>query len=110
MTLLNDPTFVEAARVFAAHLLSDAPQSDEEKLDAAFERALARSPRTNERSSLIEFLNAQREHYSQDQEGAAKVVKVGNSPAAKNLKQVELAAWTQVCRVILNLHETITRY
>ncbi|HZR17273.1 MAG TPA: PSD1 and planctomycete cytochrome C domain-containing protein [Verrucomicrobiae bacterium] len=110
LTLLNDPTFVEAARVFAAHLLSDAPQSDEEKLDAAFERALARSPRTNERSSLIEFLNAQREHYSQDQEGAAKVVKVGNSPAAKNLKQVELAAWTQVCRVILNLHETITRY
>jgi hypothetical protein len=110
LTLLNDPTFVEAARAFAARILKQSPNSDDQKLDAAFERALARPPRTNERASLLEFLAVQKEHYEQDQDGAGKLVRIGNAPAATNVKRVELAAWTQVCRVILNLHETITRY
>jgi hypothetical protein len=110
LTLLNDPTFVEAARVFAARLLTGGGDSDAQKLDQAFQRALARSPKNQERASLLEFLGVQKQHYAQAPDEAAKVIRIGNAPAANNPNQVELAAWTQVCRVILNLHETITRY
>lgn len=110
LTLLNDPTFVEAARVFAAHVLTSGRPSDAQKLDAAFERALARPPRPAERASLLEFLDTQRRQYHQAPEAAAAFIRVGNRPVSRNDAPAELAAWTQVCRVILNLHETITRY
>jgi hypothetical protein len=109
LTLLNDPTFVEAARAFAARLLATHPQNDAQTLNAAFERALARSPRPRERESLLDFLAAQRQQYGAAPDDAAKLVRIGNLSAPKS-QQVELASWTQVCRVILNLHETITRY
>jgi hypothetical protein len=110
LTLLNDPTFTEASRVFAARLLAMDGQSDSERLTAAFERALARSPKNNEIASLLEFLKVQKEHYGQAPGEAAKVIRIGNAGVPGIAHQVELAAWTQVCRVILNLHETITRY
>lgn len=110
LTLLNDLTFVEAARALAARLLEAQRRGDEARLELAFERALARPPRAEERRSLLEFLAAQRAHYATDIDAAGKLEQVGNAPAPKNLGQAELAAWTQVCRVILNLQETITRY
>jgi hypothetical protein len=110
LTLLNDPTFVEASRVFAANLLAPANQNDEQRLNAAFERALARSPNNREKQSLLKFLTEQRDHYSQDSNEASKLQKVGFSKTPENVRPTELAAWTQVCRVILNLQETVTRY
>jgi hypothetical protein len=109
LTLLNDPSFVEAARVFAANLL-EASRDDEQRLDAAFERALARHPNSKEKQSLLNFLSVQREHYKKDRDEAALLMKVGFSKSPADIDQIELAAWTQVCRVILNLQETITRY
>src|SRR5437867_11025656 len=68
LTLLNDPTFVEASRVFAARLLAAAGSSDEERLDAAFDSALARLAKDKERQSLLKFLAVQREHCQQNAE------------------------------------------
>ena len=110
LTLLNDPAFVEAARVFAARLTAAACRGDDDRLDLAFERALARPARDNEKASLLKFLAEQRENASADVPAASKLVQVGNAPAPKNVPAAELAAWTEVCRVILNLQETITRY
>jgi len=110
LTLLNDPTFVEAARVFAARLLAAACRGDEPRLDLAFERALARPAKNKEKASLLAFLAMQRQHFAAETDAAGKLALVGNTPAPKNLSRAELAAWTQVCRVILNLQETITRY
>jgi len=110
LTLLNDPTFVEAARVFATRLLEVPCGGDEARLELAYERALARPARPEEKSSLLEFLTAQRAQYAADTDAAGKLEHVGNAAAPKKLAQSELAAWTQVCRVILNLQETITRY
>jgi hypothetical protein len=110
LTLLNDPTFVEAARAFATKLLAGPAQSEQARLDDAFKQALARSPRNNERQSLLEFLAAQEDHYKQDPEETKKLMHVGLPPPPQEAQQTEVAAWTQVCRVILNLHETITRY
>jgi hypothetical protein len=110
LTLLNDPTFVEASRVFAEKVLASNCNSDEQRLDWAYERALARDAKPIEAQSLLKFLTAQREHFQTDNQEAAKLIKVGNSEAPKYANERELAAWTQVCRVILNLNETITCY
>lgn len=111
LTLLNDPSFVEASRVFAASLLADAKRStDAERLDRAYRRALARVPRPSERASLLDFLGRMREAYQSRPGDAARLLKVGNAPAPSDRDLNDLAAWAEVCRVILNLHETITRY
>lgn len=111
LTLLNDPTFVEAARVLAASILRDAnTPTDSARIDGLFERALARPPKDRERESLLKFLETQRREFADSPDDTAKLLKVGLSPAPKDLPPPELAAWTSVCRVVLNLHETITRY
>ena len=110
LTLLNDPTFVEASRVFAAKLLAMKAASDEQRVDLAFQRALSRMAKPAERISLGKFLAEQREYYGAHPDDAGKLLRVGLAAEAKTASEPELAAWTQVCRVVLNLHETITRY
>jgi hypothetical protein len=110
LTLLNDPTFVEAARVLAGNLLTSAARSDGARLDLLFQRALARPPRAKERESLQRFLGEQRAHYRAHADDAEKLLKVGLAPQPLAADRPELAAWTSVCRVVLNLQETITRY
>ena len=109
LTLLNDPTFVEASRAFAQRLLSDARVKDEARLRQAFRLALARDPKPAELISLTAFLRQQREEAAQQPADAAKFVAVGQS-LTMAVSPVELAAWTQVARVVLNLHETVTRF
>ncbi len=109
LTLLNDPTFVEAARVLAARLLG-APGTDAARLDRLWQLALARPPKPAEAESMTRFLATQREGWKQTPEDAAKLLKTGLAPVPAGLDTTELAAWTSVCRVVLNLQETITRY
>jgi hypothetical protein len=110
LALLNDPSFVEAARAFAQRLLREKPGADDESvIRHALRLALAREPRKGEVESLTDFLKKQRTTYQTKPEDAAALLKTGQpGPAAQD--PVELAAMTQLCRVILNLHETITRY
>jgi hypothetical protein len=110
LTLLNDPTFVEAARSFAARLLRDPAAGDDARLDRAYELALGRPVKPTERASLKTFLAEQRAHYRANPEEARKLLHVGQRTPAPGLDPAEHAAWATVCRVILNLHETITRY
>ena len=110
LTLLNDPSFVEAARVFAQRLLESPPKTDVTRLQLAYELALGRGIKSKELASMQKFLAAQREHLSKDKDEAVKIQKVGLAATLKDANAVELAAWTSVCRVILNLHETITIY
>jgi hypothetical protein len=85
-------------------------KTDAERINLIFQKTLARNARPKETASLMSFLKEQREHYQTDTEEATKVIKIGNAPQPKTNQQSELAAWTQVCRVALNLHETITKY
>jgi mono/diheme cytochrome c family protein len=108
LTMLNDPEFVEAARVLAGKALA-ASASDDGRLEFVFERALCRSPRQNERQSLVAFLTEQRAYYGAHKDDADKLIHTGIAPVG-HADESELAAWATVCRVVLNLHETITRY
>lgn len=105
LTLLNDPTFIEAARSLAESLHG----TDEAKMATIYQRILAREPKPKEKQSLLSFLKTQRETFKTTPEEAAKLLTTGLRPAPKG-DASELAAWTSVCRVALNLHETITRY
>ncbi len=110
LTLLNDPIFVEAARVFAARLLDDpAAKDDASRIRLAFRLALNREVGPEELSSLESFLKTQRDTYQASPEDAKKILAVGIAPPSK-LDPVEHAAWAQVARVVLNTHEVITRY
>jgi hypothetical protein len=110
LTLLNDPTFVEAARVFAGKLLTESHKSDDDRLDLAFRRALARSAKPAEVASLRDLLSRQRSYFRGQAAEATRLLAVGLAPNPAGLDAAEHAAWTSVCRTILNLHETITRY
>jgi hypothetical protein len=109
LVLLNDPEFVEAARVFAQRTLKDGGNTDATPLNWAFERAVGRTPRAEEIAVLNALLEKHRSHFTAQPDEAKKLLAVGDVAAPKDTSPVELAAWTSVCRVILNLHETITR-
>ena len=108
LTLLNDPTFVEAARTWAAHLVAETGD-DATKLQRAFQQALGRHPTADESAPLLKFLVKQRATYATQPEQAAALLNVGQAPPPADAQRQEVAAWTQVCRVLMNLHETITR-
>jgi hypothetical protein len=110
LTLLNDPTFVEAARVLAQSLLAASDASDAERISLLYEKALARAPRREESDSLMAFLAARRSFFRDHLSAADQFVHVGRAPVNPSAAEPVLAAWTAVCRVVLALHETITRY
>jgi hypothetical protein len=110
LTLLNDPTFVEASRAFAANLLAATRASDQTRVGTAFQRALGRAPEPKELASLTHFLAEQRMHYTANADEATKLLRIGLRPTPSGCDEAELATWTQVCRVVLNLHESVTRY
>lgn len=109
LTLLNSPIFLEAARVFASRILTAKDQTDEQRLDAAFERLLSRKPTADERAALLKYLNEQKPYFREHPDAIKKLLANGNAPST-NSDEATLAAWTAVCRVLLNLHEAITRY
>lgn len=109
LVLLNDPTYVEAARVFAQHLLQD-DGTDDARIQQAFEQALSRPAAPEEEQILLALLDQHREEYAAAPEAAAEIDATGQAPVNTDENPAELAAWTSVTRAILNLHETITRY
>jgi hypothetical protein len=108
LTLLNDPAFVEAARLFAARIAAGG-KDDKARLRSAFRTALARDPKPAELTALTTFLAAQRTTYRAAPAEAEKLLRIGFAPPTAG-DPAELAAWTQVARVLLNSQEVITRY
>ncbi len=109
LVLLNDPTYVEAARAFAARILREGEADTNARLRFTFQRALARVPRPEEMEALNKLLESHRRDFAADPAAARELLSVGDFVSPKELDAVELAAWTNLARVILNLHETITR-
>jgi hypothetical protein len=109
LTLLNDPTFIEAARVFATRILSEGGESTPERLDFAFREALGRPADPTEQQLLTELHDQSQVDFQGDPEDAAEFLAVGRKQVASQGDTVALASWTTVARAILNLSETITR-
>jgi hypothetical protein len=109
LVLLNDPTYVEAARAFAARIVGEGGASADARIRWAWRQALAREPRPDELETTRSLLDKHLAQYADNPASARALLKVGQAPAPER-SCAELAAWTSVARVILNLHETITRY
>ena len=109
LTLLNDPTFVEAARVLAENVVRHGGGSVEERLRWAFRQVLARAPTGEEASLLGDVLNRHKQHFADSPQAVKEVMQVGQHPAPDSLPLSEVAAWTSVARVLLNLGETTMR-
>jgi hypothetical protein len=109
LVLLNDPTYVEAARIFAARILTESSGDASQRITWAVQQALQRKPSAEELKTLSALFAQQLTDYQKEPAAAAELLKTGASPVAPNLSSSELAAWTHVARVLLNLHETITR-
>lgn len=111
LTLLNDPVFVEASHAMASRVLATKSGAEfDAVLDYAFLSAVSREPNAKERQALRELHLRQLAYYNENPSEAEKTISVGNTPSVSTTDLANLAAWTQVCRVILNLHETITRF
>ena len=108
--LLNDPIYVEAARVFAQKLVIGAEGTPGERINEAYRRLLCRVAEDWELETLVRMYEKQLAGFRENKAAAVKLVAVGEHPVAGKLAPEELAAWMSVTRVLLNLHETITRY
>jgi hypothetical protein len=109
LALLNDPTYVEAARALAQRAMLEAGSDEKKRLTYAFRLATARKPSGKEIDVLRKLLDGRLDAYRKDRQSALKLLSVGESPRDRRLDPAELAAWSTVASVILNLDETITK-
>ncbi len=112
LTTLNEPVFLEAARALAAHTLADGGSTDDQRLVYAFRRCVAREPNKMEKDELLGFLQKETRRYQGGELNPWDLLG-GNDALApllpKNVTPSQVAGWTAVSRVLLNLDETITK-
>jgi hypothetical protein len=111
LLLLNDETYVEAARVLAATTLGTVRTgaAPEEMARAMFRRVTARVPEPVEIAALRDLYTRQKTRFASDRDAAGKLIGVGMSPRGRELDPVELATWTVVGQALLNLDEVVMR-
>jgi hypothetical protein len=108
LQMLNDETHVEAARVLAERVLQT-PGNELSRLEMLWRRVLVRSATTEELAGLSGLLQRQKERFSTAPAEATSLLGVGAAKRDLNLDAAELASWTIVAQVVLNLDETLTK-
>jgi hypothetical protein len=106
---LNDPVFVEAAQALARKICSEGGTTDASRLEFAFRTLLGRHPSTAEASRLGKLLDGLRAGFSEDRERAIKMATDPAGPLTAGADPVELASWSSVSNVLLNLDEVLMR-
>ena len=109
LNLLNDVTYLEASRKLAERMLKSGGETPEEKIAFAFRLATARLPQPQEQRVLLDTFNRFSDKYRNDPKSALKYLKQGESEVDEKLDPRELASYTTIASLILNLDETITK-
>lgn len=109
LVLMNDPTFVEAARSFAELILLQDLPNDESRLEFAFRKALSRVPDADESTILLSMLKSNLKKFESNPTAADDLLNVGLHTSDEALNTTDVAAWTTVTRTIFNLNESISR-
>jgi Protein of unknown function (DUF1553)/Protein of unknown function (DUF1549) len=120
LAMLNDPTFVEAARVLAEKSLSlEEPSSqvlltsantDQVRIERLFQLATSREITPAQREILQQLLQLNRQYFQQDQAAAELLLSIGIHSRDNRINTTELASWTEVSRAVLNLADSSMRY
>ena len=106
---MNDVQFVEAARKFAERVMNEGGISTNDRIDFAFRSLLSRKPTQNEILSLSNLFEEYLSQFNGDPMSAKKLLSAGESPQNEQLNSSELAAWTMITHLLLNLSEAVTR-
>ncbi len=109
LVTLNDPQFVEAARVLAQQVIEQSGGDSQQTLDLAAQRILCRSLKAAEAQVLQEVLNDALGYYREHAEDAKQLLAVGEAPVNESLDPATLAAWTNICNSLLNLDEALNK-
>jgi hypothetical protein len=110
LVLLNDPVFVEAAHGLAMRIVREGPADVAGRVSFAFRSATGRDPTNGEADQLRRLYERQRVEYGRRAADAAAVLATGETPVDDELDRSELAAWTAVAGVLLNLDEVVTQH
>ena len=110
LVLLNDPSYVEAAKALAVRVLEADATNFTERIDHAFRRAFSRRANERERSVVAEFLDGQRTRFEQSPQAAAELLSTGLYEIPPGMDDAEVAAWTSVSRALFNKHEFVMKY
>lgn len=108
LALLNDPTYIEAARVLADRALAESTNDDQDRIVWLFREVLSRQPLTNELQLLMSLLESAKTEYRENPGAAEELLAVGSAQRTGHDAR-QLAAWCSVTRTLLNLHEFVTR-
>ena len=110
LVLMNDPIFIEAARMLAARTLSLTPSEEfSVRLERLYQLALSRSPDSEEIKLLKSLYQSNYESFHQNPETAKAFLAIGQAKPETNLDEATLATWTSIARAVLNTNEFITR-
>jgi hypothetical protein len=109
LVLMNDPTYVEAARKLAERMLTESVFDPTERIARGYKLALSRRPSASELDPLRSLLDEQLARFSADTDGATSLLNVGASPHDESLDVAELAAYTVIANILLNLDEAVTK-
>ena len=109
LLLLNDPQYFEAARALAERVLSDANRSPKEDAAAMYRMAVGRRANENQLSELLELYQSSLAYFKNRTDDAKDLLTVGERSPLANLPIAELAAWTTVANLVLNLEVTLTK-
>ncbi|MHC4877662.1 MAG: PSD1 and planctomycete cytochrome C domain-containing protein [Planctomycetota bacterium] len=109
LLLLNDPQFIECARALAQRALSEGGDTVASRAARMLSLATSRQPADDEISVMVSIFNDLKKSYSADTEAAAKLLAIGEAVKLEGIDQAELAAWTIVANLVLNLDEVLTK-
>lgn len=109
LVLLNDPTYVESARKFAERLMKESGLTPEARLTKSLQMALSRAPTAEEQRILLGLYQDALDRFGRDGAAAEKLLAVGDASRDVQFDATELAAWTTLASIILNLDETISK-
>ena len=109
LNLMNDVTYIEAARLLAERMLKEGGSTPSTRLAWAFRLATSRQPNEKEAEVLLRNLTQQQEHFSRNPQAAAQLLTVGDKRNSGQFAAAELAAYATTASMLFNLDEAITR-
>jgi hypothetical protein len=106
---MNDVQFVEAARKFAERVITEGGIETADRIEFAFRTVTSRKPTESERESLERMLAEARREFTANPEAATKLLATGEAPSNPKLEPLDVASWTMLTHLLLNLSETVTK-
>lgn len=109
LLLMNDPQYIEAARYFAQSIIDSPASEDKTRIESMIERAMGRKSNAAELAIILKDLREHRKEFEANPEEAAKLISIGEKPADEKYNKTELATWTMIANLIMNMDEFVSK-